>query len=169
LIIPEQRERERERERCSKLEIELTLPKQLIPRSSSRDTTTNTVATVATAHAGVCSSDFCCSAMFWSTGPKTNSLHLHTHLQLNPKIFYGKKKKTRKKNSQSQDQAALQQHELYKTCAFAASEIKMHRFKGSYISSAKTYCQSTIVADIWSSILLLLLLLLITVCQLGLK
>jgi len=38
-------------------------------------------------------------------------------------------------------------------------------FKGSYINSAKTYCQSTIVADIWSSILLLL----ITVCQLGLK
>jgi hypothetical protein len=91
LIIPEQRERERER--CSKLEIELTLPKQLIPRCSSRDTTTNTVATVATAHAGVCSSDFCCSAIFWSTGPKTNSLHLHTHLQLNPKIFYGKKKR----------------------------------------------------------------------------
>jgi hypothetical protein len=29
-------------------------------------------------------------------------------------------------------------------------------FKGSYINSAKTYCQSTIVADIWSSILLLL-------------
>jgi hypothetical protein len=86
-----------------------------------------------------------------------------------PKSSTEKKKKTRKKNSQSQDQAALQQHELYKTCAFAASEIKMHRFKGSYISSAKTYCQSTIVADIWSSILLLLLLLLITVCQLGLK
>ncbi len=117
------RQTETERDRCSKLEIELTLPKQLIPRSSSRDTTTNTVATVATAHAGVCSSDFCCSAMFWSTGPKTNSLHLHTHLQLNPKIFYGKK------NSRSQDQAALQQHELYKTCAFAASEIKMHRFQ----------------------------------------
>jgi len=117
------RQTETERDRCSKLEIELTLPKQLIPRSSSRDTTTNTVATVATAHAGVCSSDFCCSAMFWSTGPKTNSLHLHTHLQLKPKIFYGKK------NSWSQDQAALQQHELYKTCAFAASEIKMHRFQ----------------------------------------
>ncbi len=135
LIIPEQRDRqtdrqtETERDRCSKLEIELTLPKQLIPRSSSRDTTTNTVATVATAHAGVCSSDFCCSAIFWSTGPKTNSLHLHTHLQLNPKIFYGKKKEKRKKSSQSQDQAALQQHELYKTCAFAASEIKMHRFQ----------------------------------------
>jgi hypothetical protein len=40
--------------------------------------------------------------------------------------------------------------------------------KGTYINSAKTYyCQSTIVADFWSSILLLLLL--ITVCQLGLK
>jgi hypothetical protein len=79
-----------------------------------------------------------------------------------------KKKKKRKKSSQSQDQAALQQHEVYETCAFAASEIKMHRFKGTYINSAKTYCQSTIVADFWSSILLLLLLL-ITVCQLGLK
>jgi hypothetical protein len=86
-----------------------------------------------------------------------------------PKSSTGKKKKKkRKKSSQSQDQAALQQHELYKTCAFAASEIKMHRFKGTYINSAKTYyCQSTIVADFWSSILLLLLL--ITVCQLGLK
>jgi hypothetical protein len=77
-------------------------------------------------------------------------------------------RKKRKKSSQSQDQAALQQHELYKTCAFAASEIKMHRFKGTYINPAKTYyCQSTIVADFWSSILLLLLLLLllITGCQ----
>lgn len=46
-----------------------------------------------------------------------------------PKSSTGKKKKTRKKNSQSQDQAALQQHEMYKTCAFAASEIKMHRFQ----------------------------------------
>jgi hypothetical protein len=39
----------------------------------------------------------------------------------------------------------------------------MHRFKGRYINSAKTYCQSTIVADFWSWILLLLLL--ITVCN----
>ncbi len=101
-----QRERERERERCSKLEIELTLPKQLIPRSSSRDTITNTVATVATAHEGVCSSDFCCSAIFWSTGPKTNSLHLHTHLQLNPKIFYGKKKKEKKEKKLSKSRSS---------------------------------------------------------------
>jgi hypothetical protein len=80
-----------------------------------------------------------------------------------------KKRKEKKKSSQSQGQAALQQHELYKTCAFAASEIKMHRFKGTYINLARTYyCQSTIVADFWSSILLLMLLL-ITVCQLGLK
>jgi hypothetical protein len=46
-----------------------------------------------------------------------------------PKSSTEKKKKKEKKNSRSQDQAALQQHELYKTCAFAASEIKMHRFQ----------------------------------------
>jgi len=102
-----EREIERERERdAAKLEIELTLPKQLIPRSSSRDTTTNTVATVATAHAGVCSSDFCCSAIFWSTGPKTNTLHLHTHLQLNPKIFYGIKEKRKKKKKLSKSRSS---------------------------------------------------------------
>lgn len=39
----------------------LTLPRALIPRSTSKDATTNTVHTVATAHVGVCSNDFCSS------------------------------------------------------------------------------------------------------------
>jgi hypothetical protein len=61
----EERERERQTETETETETEraFTLPRRWSPRSSSNETSTNTVATAATAHVGVCSSDLSSSAI----------------------------------------------------------------------------------------------------------
>jgi hypothetical protein len=85
-----------------------------------------------------------------------------------PKSSTEKKKKKEKKALKVKIKQLFNNMNCTKLVHLQLQKLRCIDFKGSYINSAKTYCQSTIVADIWSSILLLLLLL-VTVCQLCLK